>query len=248
MMSTVELLQQTGLNKYEAEAYYTLLMHGALTGYEVGKLSQVPLSRSYEILERLVEKGLALLQPGEPPRYSAQDPQQFLAKVRGEIEATLNALTISLAALPRPNTMNEFWVIRGEQNILSRLQAMIKAAQSTLLLTLPASVSTELAELLREADSRRCLIRQFSSADQRFLKAEGILLLRDNHEALLGSIGPEEPVQAIVSTNTALVAALNEYGQRALRQNNQAADSDWVAWETRKQRHLWDISKADRVA
>ncbi len=34
-MATVDLLQQIGLNKYEAEAYYALLTHGALTGYEV---------------------------------------------------------------------------------------------------------------------------------------------------------------------------------------------------------------------
>jgi len=35
-MTTVDLLQQIGLNKYEAEAYYALLTHGPLTGYEVG--------------------------------------------------------------------------------------------------------------------------------------------------------------------------------------------------------------------
>ncbi len=81
-MTTVELLQQLGLNKYEAEAYYTLLSRGPLTGYEVGKYSQVPLSRSYEILERLTEKGLALVQPGDPPRYIAQEPQRFLSHVR----------------------------------------------------------------------------------------------------------------------------------------------------------------------
>jgi predicted transcriptional regulator len=55
-MTTVELLQQIGLNKYEAEAYYTLLANEPLTGYELGKRSQVPLSRSYEVLERLTEK------------------------------------------------------------------------------------------------------------------------------------------------------------------------------------------------
>ena len=38
-MATVDLLQHIGLNKYEAEAYYALLTHGPLTGYEVGKSS-----------------------------------------------------------------------------------------------------------------------------------------------------------------------------------------------------------------
>ena len=53
----IDLLQRVGLNKYEAEAYAALLRYGPLTGYELGKRSEVPLSRSYEILERLVAKG-----------------------------------------------------------------------------------------------------------------------------------------------------------------------------------------------
>ena len=65
----VELLQRVGLNKYEAEAYFALLADGPLTGYELGKRSSVPLSKSYETLERLTRRGLALVQPGDPPRY-----------------------------------------------------------------------------------------------------------------------------------------------------------------------------------
>src|SRR5579859_3438973 len=99
-MSTTELLQQIGLNKYEAEAYYTLLCEGHLTGYELGKRSQVPLSRSYEILERLTQKGLALLQPGDPPRYTATNPDIFLGRVRTNMVETLDALATALAALP----------------------------------------------------------------------------------------------------------------------------------------------------
>src|SRR5579859_1158122 len=102
-MSTTELLQQIGLNKYEAEAYYTLLCEGHLTGYELGKRSQVPLSRSYEILERLTQKGLALLQPGDPPRYLAEEPAQFLEHVRTAMAEKLEALANALAALSHPD-------------------------------------------------------------------------------------------------------------------------------------------------
>src|SRR5437773_3504867 len=130
MMTPIELLQQIGLNKYEAEAYYALLAHGPLTGYELGKRSPVPLSRSYEILERLMEKGLALVQPGDPPRYMAQDYQQFLAQVRSTMESTLGALTTSLAAMPMDASVNEFWVLRKRQNILAQAQAMIESAQT----------------------------------------------------------------------------------------------------------------------
>ena len=102
-MRAIELLQQIGLNKYEAEAYYTLLAEGPLTGYELGKRSQVPLSRSYEILERLTQKGLALVQPGDPPRYLAASPDQFLGQVRGTVLERLDTLASVLATLPQPD-------------------------------------------------------------------------------------------------------------------------------------------------
>ena len=88
----IDLLQQVGLNKYEAEAYAALLRHGPLTGYELGKRSEVPLSRSYEILERLATKGLALVQPGDPPRYTAEPPEQFIDRTRAATTTTLDAL------------------------------------------------------------------------------------------------------------------------------------------------------------
>src|SRR6202521_6072014 len=129
---SINLLQQIGLNKYEAEAYYTLLSQGPLTGYELGKRSRVPLSRSYQLLEHLTQKGLALAQPGNPPRYTATTPDLFLARVRTTMAETLAALTEVLPSLPSVDTTGEFWVIRGRQHILERTQAMIAGAQHTL--------------------------------------------------------------------------------------------------------------------
>src|SRR5581483_3871983 len=110
---SIDLLQEIGLNKYEAEAYYTLLTQGALTGYELGKRSQVPLSRSYDVLERLSQKGLALAQPGDPARYKALEPALFLGRVRSTMEHTLNTLASTLTAANQDTPSGEFWVIRG---------------------------------------------------------------------------------------------------------------------------------------
>ncbi|KPV54233.1 hypothetical protein SE17_05000 [Kouleothrix aurantiaca] len=105
-----ELLQQVGLNKYEAEAYAALVLHGPLTGYELGKKSGVPLSRSYEILERLIAQGLALQQPDDPPRYRAEPPEQFVARTRAATLTTLDALGTALAELARPAPADGFSV------------------------------------------------------------------------------------------------------------------------------------------
>src|SRR6266704_723553 len=157
-MIPVDMLQQLGLNKYEAEAYYALLANGPLTGYELGKRSPVPLSRSYEILERLMEKGLALVQPGDPPRYVAQDYQQFLAQVRSTMELTLNTLSTSLAAIPVGAPANEFWVVRNRQNILTQAQSVIASVHSTLSIVLPAVAEPILLDTLTQSQQRGCQI------------------------------------------------------------------------------------------
>lgn len=254
-MTTVELLQQLGLNKYEAEAYYTLLSRGALTGYEVGKYSQVPLSRSYEILERLTEKGLALVQPGDPPRYSAQEPQQFLAHVRSTMEATLGALTESIASLARTDSSGEFWVMRGHEHILERVQNMIGQAEFSIALATPTHYQAELAHTLIAAQERGCAIDQYTSMEQSVRAADTLLVLRDGQEALVGTIVPAATSsQAIISSNVALLTALNGYfaHQRLIGiatplpalPSTPSQHDDWLAWEERKQRSLWKaISK-----
>jgi HTH-type transcriptional regulator, sugar sensing transcriptional regulator len=256
-MTTVELLQQLGLNKYEAEAYYTLLSRGPLTGYEVGKYSQVPLSRSYEIMERLTEKGLALVQPGDPPRYSAQEPQQFLSHVRSTMEATLDALTTSIAALSRTDNSGEFWVVRGSQHVLAKVQHMIEQAHTSLALAAPTHIQTELAHLLIAAQERGCVIHQYTRVEQSMQAAETILLLCDEQEALAGTLAASS--QAVVSSNAALLAVLGGYfaHQRlmgfatllpALPSAAPSHQDDWLAWEERKQRRLWKTNGSHRVA
>lgn len=252
-MATVDLLQQIGLNKYEAEAYYALLVRGPLTGYEVGKYSQVPGSRSYEILERLTEKGLVLVQPGEPPRYSAQDPRAVFDRFRATMETTLNTLATSLASLARVDRVGEFWVVRGQQNILAQARSMIASTQETLDLKLPAQF--DVAEQLMSAQARGCRIFRAMTREQ---DGDMVLLVRDGREALLGTLTPPESCQAVTSSNAALLDTLHDYfsSQRSPgrvlsevpARSPQSHDVDWMDWEARKQRHLRSASNGNRVA
>lgn len=255
MTTPIDQLQQLGLNKYEAEAYYTLLRHGLLTGYEVGKHSKVPLSRSYDILERLVEKGLALAQPGEPARYKARDPQHFLGQVRSSMEETLNELMITLTSLPSNDGANEFWIVRGYKNILDRSRELIAATHSQLELSTPASCNVALADEIRQARERGVHILQ--PTNQSASSFGSIFMLRDGREALLGTVSPEETCQAVVSSNNALVIALSGYFENVhdmqfISMPTTTApvqqDVEWMDWETRKHARLRTLSERHRVA
>jgi sugar-specific transcriptional regulator TrmB len=257
-MDPADLLQRIGLNKYEAEAYLALLAEGPLTGYELGKRSAVPLSRSYEVAERLTQRGLALVQPGDPPRYLAADPDRFLGRVRADQAATLAALGGALAELPRPDPAEEFWVLRGRAAILDRLSALIDEAGETVLLASPPDLPA-IEPALARARARGCRVVRAASP-----RPPLALLLVDGRAALAGSLDSPERCQAVVGGHPALLAALAGFfaGSAAPATltpipvgappvgslADQPSPLDRVAWEDRKQRRLWRLTTGGQVA
>lgn len=238
-----ELLQQVGLNKYEAEAYLTLVRHGALTGYELGKRSGVPLSRSYEVLERLAAKGMALVQPGDPPRYRAEPPAQLLERTRAAMATTLDALEQGLAEAAQPAAPQDFWVIRSRSAILATARSQLEAAGGQIEISMPADIRAGLTRNLDAARGRGCRVVE------RVLEGNTFTLVTDDHEGLVGTLAPADECQAVRSSNPALVEALRltfapaVRAPQTARQENAPRSTepqrlDWLAWEERKQRHL----------
>ena len=81
-MDLVDAMSRFGFTKYESLAYAALLKWGPVTGYELGKRSGVPLSKSYVTLRRLVEKGAAVVEQADPPRYAPIAPETLAAASR----------------------------------------------------------------------------------------------------------------------------------------------------------------------
>jgi sugar-specific transcriptional regulator TrmB len=252
-----DLLQRVGLNKYEAEAYAALLQYGPLTGYELGKRSGVPLSRSYEVLERLTTKGLALVQPGDPPRYVAEAPQQFLDRTRTATTATLDALADALAELGRSALPAGFWVVRGQEHILTHLKTLIAQAQRTLAVHVAPMYDAIIEDALAQARSHGCRVMQ-PQLDRRVGDA-AVLLVADDREGMIGTLEPAGQAQAVASADPAFVAALVRscavQQELHLGRTAEAATMarapqplDWLEWEQRKQRQLLSGRQGNRAA
>src|SRR5689334_5333891 len=88
-----------GLTEYEGKVYRALLQEPGATAYKLGKRSGVPLSRVYEVAERLADKGAAIREEGEPARYTAIDPATLVDTARARIAGQLDAITDELASL-----------------------------------------------------------------------------------------------------------------------------------------------------
>jgi predicted transcriptional regulator len=251
-MHARDLLQQLGLNKYEADGYFTLLSEGPLTGYELGKRSSVPLSRSYDVLERLHARGLALRQPGDPPRYAAQDYRRFLAEMRAASELTLDALAEELAAIAGPQPGHDFWVVRGRQAILSWLTDSIAGARESVDLVIPAAATSNLINALHAAPiAGHRIVTPPNEESQQV-----VLAVIDGRIGLAGILDPAEHCQAVVGGNPSLLTLLRTYfvspGAVAVPASDEPsatpANADWVAWEARKQRRLWDKASHAQTA
>ncbi len=56
MSDIIYNLKKIGLNEYESKAYLKLLEDYPINGYNLSKISKVPRSRIYDVLNSLVEK------------------------------------------------------------------------------------------------------------------------------------------------------------------------------------------------
>ena len=56
MDSNIEMLKGLGLTMYEAQAYLTLTSLISSTASEIAEKSEIPRSKIYDVLKRLVEK------------------------------------------------------------------------------------------------------------------------------------------------------------------------------------------------
>src|SRR6267143_2506481 len=68
-------LTRLGLTSYEARAYVALTGRDSFTAAQVARLAGLPRQRIYDVLDSLVESGLAATRPGRVVKYSAADPK-----------------------------------------------------------------------------------------------------------------------------------------------------------------------------
>lgn len=90
-------LQRLGLSTYEARAYLVLLGHPQFKAPELASRAAIPKQKIYDVLDKLVEKGLAVVAPGRTKLFAAVDPADaipnLIARHRKAVEQELAQLT-----------------------------------------------------------------------------------------------------------------------------------------------------------
>lgn len=91
---TLELLEKLGLTEYEAKTLNTLFKLKESEAPNISRTAQVPKTRVYDVLEKLIQKKLLIEIKGRPKLYRAIDPQKaidlLLSNKKGQLSALEN--------------------------------------------------------------------------------------------------------------------------------------------------------------
>ena len=156
------------LNLYEAKVWTALLSRGVSTAGELSSISDVPRSRTYDILESLEKKGFIVMKIGKPIKFVALKPEEVvervkrnlvvnaqekskrLEKLRGdEVMGELNSLFSSGVKFVEPSDLSDS--LRGRQNMYNHLDMLIRGAEKNITLVTTADGLNRKLEALMPA-------------------------------------------------------------------------------------------------
>ena len=171
----IEKLKVFGLNSYEAKIWVALLSRGVSSAGELSDISNVPRSRSYDVLESLEKKGFIVMKIGKPIKYIAVQPNEVLERVKQKVAKEAEEQAKNLDTLKGSDVLEELSLLhnkgvdlveptdltasfRGRNRVYDQILLMLKEAEEEFIL-----VTTE-EGLIRKAEY---LARAFKKAKDR---------------------------------------------------------------------------------
>jgi sugar-specific transcriptional regulator TrmB len=156
------------LNLYEARVWTALLSRGISTAGELSNISDVPRSRTYDILESLEKKGFIVMKIGKPIKFVALKPEEVVERVKKNLVIDAQEKSKRLDRLKKDEVMDELSTLftngvkfveptdlsgslRGRQNMYNHIDMMIRSAEETITLVTTAEGLNRKLEMLAPA-------------------------------------------------------------------------------------------------
>ncbi len=158
----VELLQQLGLQEYEAKAFVALTRLPQGTAKEISDISEVPRTRVYDAVRVLESKGLVEVQHSSPQQFRAVSVDEATDTLHQEYETRTERLRKTLASVDavspadEADVTHEIWALSGTTAITNRTQQLITEADREIVFILgdEAVLTDRLISRLRAAHQR----------------------------------------------------------------------------------------------
>jgi len=161
------------LNLYEAKVWTALLSRGVSTAGELSNISDVPRSRTYDILESLEKKGFIVMKVGKPIKFVALKPEEVVERVKRNLVVEAQDKSKRLEQLKKDEVLDELNTLfstgvkfvepsdlsgslRGRQNMYNHLDMMIRSAEKTVtIVTTSDGLSRKLESLMPALEKAR---------------------------------------------------------------------------------------------
>jgi len=175
------------LNLYEVKVWTALLSRGVSTAGELSNISDVPRSRTYDILETLEKKGFIVMKLGKPIKFVALKPEEVIERVKKNLVKTAEEKSKRLEKLKGEEILGELsdlftqgvkfvepadlsGSVKGRQNVYNHLDMMIREAEKTItIVTTAPGLNRKLEALLpglEKAKKRGVIIRIATQVDE----------------------------------------------------------------------------------
>ncbi len=226
-MSYGEYLENLGFSKNEAKVYTVLLKHKLLNGYEIAKLSGVPRSMVYEVINRMVGKGILLKLEGDPNYYKPLEYDKLIRRIKAETESSINRAEEFLKGLAGEEDSQDYVLnIVGFDKFIKKAAAMIDGAKEEISLSVWSSELELMRKPLKRAVERGVRVYIFTFEDvelegavifsYRISDASGLFpyrrmtLVVDNYQCLNGENSGEKSIFIYTKNHAVLSLATDE--------------------------------------
>lgn len=150
----IDSMLSLGFNKYEAHAYVTLLLDPSKTAYEISKLSEVPQSKIYETMKKLVDRGLATAKGYKPIKYIALPLERYLDNYKADITKAVDFLKDNIKAVAKEPTIEYIVHFNTLAQFIGKVSEVIDYAEKSIYLEIWAQDYHHIRDALLEASKR----------------------------------------------------------------------------------------------
>ncbi|MFH0974745.1 MAG: helix-turn-helix domain-containing protein [Spirochaetota bacterium] len=218
-----------GFSEYEAKAYVALTGTNPATAYELAKLSGIPTSKVYEVIARLLDKGIILYyNDKDKNRYIPIKYEEFLEGRRNKFENILNDVKLDLSGISKESDISYIWNLHDYDNLIEKTKRIIQEASKFILMSAWPEELSLFTDILEQKinDGINISIIHFGKTTVNFGQifqhpikdtifsekgGRGFVIVSDSNEALMATIHQNNYVEGAWSLNKGFVILAEDY-------------------------------------
>ena len=171
----IKKIKDFGLNSYEAKIRAALLSRGISSAGELSEISNVPRSRTYDVLESLEKKGFIIMKLSKPIKYMALPPEQVVDVLKKKISQESIAQEKHMDELKGSDILNELislhtnginmvepselvGMLKNRENMYNYIEAVLKNSEKSVCLM------TSEEGLVRKYDSMKKTFKKLADS------------------------------------------------------------------------------------